>query len=232
MKGYLRVKGFDFKRACLMLTTFEGSKAEVARQRNQVGAIYRRFGAVDLGHSSGKSFESTKYDFPHIRDFLMDRGITSDVSETSTVWSNLVPLYKATTSALDAAILESGVKPWVGCHISHTYDSGASLYLTFACRQQSGQEMQQYLHAKRIVQQSFIDHGATLSHHHAVGTEHLPWLTDDISPVGVMAVAAIKQGLDPGNVMNPGRLRPSATPFEEWSRVGIEPASRSSLMAR
>ncbi len=69
MKSYLKVKGFDFARACLMLTTFEGSKANVARQHRQVSAIYRRFGAVDLGPSSGKSFESTKYDFPHIRDF-------------------------------------------------------------------------------------------------------------------------------------------------------------------
>jgi alkyldihydroxyacetonephosphate synthase len=222
VKGYLRVKGFDFTRACLMLTTFEGSKAHVARQHSQVSAIYRRFGAVDLGSSSGKSFESTKYDFPHIRDFLLDRGITSDVSETATVWSNLVPLYRATTTGLIAAIADSGVKPWVGCHISHSYHSGASLYLTFACRQQHGREMQQYLHAKRAVQQSFIDHGATLSHHHAVGTEHLPWLSDDISPVGVMAIAAIKGGLDPGNVMNPGRLRPSAAPFEEWSRAGSD----------
>jgi alkyldihydroxyacetonephosphate synthase len=224
MKGYLRVKGFDFMRACLMLTTFEGSKANVARQQSQVNAIYRRFGAVDLGPSSGKSFESTKYDFPHIRDFLMDRGITSDVSETSTLWSNIVPLYRATTTALSAAIEENGVKPWVGCHISHTYQCGASLYLTFACRQQRGQEMNQYLRAKRAVQQSFIDHRATLSHHHAVGTEHLPWLVDDISPVGVMAVAAIKAGLDPGNVMNPGRLRPSAKPFAEWSRIGSDAA--------
>jgi alkyldihydroxyacetonephosphate synthase len=222
MKSYLRVKGFDFARVCLMLSTFEGSKDDVTRQHDEVTAIYRRFGAVDLGPSSGKSFESTKYDFPHIRDFLMDHGITSDVSETATVWSNLVPLYRASTSSLVAAIQESGVKPWVGCHISHTYHSGASLYLTFACRQKQGQEMQQYLHAKRLVQQSFIDHGATVSHHHAVGTEHLPWLADDISPVGVMAIAAIKRGLDPGNVMNPGRLRPSAAPFEEWSRGGAE----------
>jgi alkyldihydroxyacetonephosphate synthase len=221
MKSYLRAKGFD-ARACLMLTTFEGSKAGAARQHNQVNAIYRRFGAVDLGSGSGKSFESTKYDFPHIRDFLLDRGITSDVSETSTVWSNIVPLYQATTAGLRAAIQESGVRPWVGCHISHTYQSGASLYLTFACRQQDGREMQQYLHAKRAVQQSFIDHGATLSHHHAVGTEHLPWLTEDISPVGVMAVGAIKGGLDPDNIMNPGRLRPSAAPFEEWSRIGSD----------
>jgi alkyldihydroxyacetonephosphate synthase len=220
MRGYLRVKGFDFAQACLMLTTFEGSATGAARQRSQVNRIYRRFGAVDLGSGSGKSFESTKYDFPHIRDFLMDRSITADVSETSTVWSNLIPLYRATSAALRDAILESGVKPWVGCHISHTYHCGASLYLTFACRQQNGREMQQYLHAKRAAQQSFMDHGATLSHHHAVGTEHLPWLTDDISPVGVMAVAAIKAGLDPDNIMNPGRLRPSAEPFEEWLRPG------------
>ena len=229
MKSYLKVKGFDFARACLMLTTFEGSRSGAARQRSEVNAIYRRFGAVDLGPSSGKSFESTKYDFPHIRDFLMDRGISSDVSETSTVWSNLVPLYGATTSALRAAIAESGVKPWVGCHISHTYECGASLYLTFACRQQDGREMQQYLHAKRTVQQLFIDHGATLSHHHAVGTEHLPWLTDDISPLGVRAVAAIKDGLDPDNIMNPGRLRPSAAPFEEWLRIGSEARATAKL---
>src|ERR1700733_10340829 len=221
MKSYLKAKGFD-SRACLMLTTFEGSKNGAVRQHSQVNEIYRRFGAVDLGSGSGKSFESTKYDFPHIRDFLLDRGITSDVSETSTVWSNIVPLYQATTAGLRAAIQESGVRPWVGCHISHTYRSGASLYLTFACRQQDGHEMKQYLDAKRAVQQSFIDRGATLSHHHAVGTEHLPWLTDDISPVGVMAVAAIKAGLDPDNIMNPGRLRPSAAPFEEWSRIGSD----------
>jgi alkyldihydroxyacetonephosphate synthase len=208
-----------------MLTTFEGSKAGVARQHSQVNEIYRRFGAVDLGPSSGKSFESTKYDFPHIRDFLLDRGITSDVSETSSVWSNLVPLYGATTTALRDAIQSSGVQPWVGCHISHTYHSGASLYLTFACRQQDGREMQQYLQAKRAVQQSFMDHGATLSHHHAVGTEHLPWLADDISPVGVMAIAAIKGALDPRNVMNPGRLRPSTAPFEDWSKIASDDLS-------
>jgi len=230
MKGYLRAKGFDFARACLMLTTFDGSYGSVSRQQSQANSIYRRFGAVDLGPSSGKSFESTKYDFPHIRDFLLDRGVTSDVSETSTVWSNLVPLYRATTTALRTAILESGVKPWIGCHISHTYHCGASLYLTFACRQQDGHEMQQYLHAKRAAQQSFIDCGATLSHHHAVGTEHLPWLTDDISPLGVVAIAAIKAGLDPDNVMNPGRLRPSAEPFEEWLRVGNDSTTIARLL--
>jgi alkyldihydroxyacetonephosphate synthase len=220
-KSYLRAKGFAQPSTCLMLTAFEGTQDAVARQMRQVQAIYRRHGAVGLGAGVGRSFERTKYDFPYIRDFLLDRDATTDVSETSTVWSNVTTLYQDTMAVLRARIGESGVRPWAGCHISHTYQCGASLYFTFGFRQRPGREIEQYLQVKRAAQQSFIDHGATLSHHHAVGTEHLPWLADDISPLGVQAVAAIKHGLDPANIMNPGRLRPSATPFEDWQALGL-----------
>jgi len=116
-----------------MLTVFEGSQARVRRQLRQVQTIYRRFGAISLGEGAGWSFEATKYDFPHIRDFLLDRNVTTDVSETSTVWSSISPLYRDTMKDLDSNILESGVQPWAGCHISHTYHCGASLYFTFGC---------------------------------------------------------------------------------------------------
>jgi alkyldihydroxyacetonephosphate synthase len=215
-KTYLRSKGFAQPRTCLMLTAFEGGPRSVSRRLEQAEAIYRRCGAVGLGAGAGKSFEATKYDFPHIRDFLLDRNVTTDVSETATVWSNIRNVYRDTTAIVRAEVSKSGVRPWAGCHISHTYPCGASLYFTFGFRQQPGREMEQYLQVKRAVQQSFIDQGATLSHHHAVGTEHLPWLTADISPVGVKAVSAIKRGLDPGNIMNPGRLLPSSTPLQDW----------------
>jgi alkyldihydroxyacetonephosphate synthase len=218
-KRYLRARGFDLPRACLMLTAFEGTRRGVARQLREVQRIYGKYGAVSLGASAGKSFESAKYDFPHIRDFLLDRDVTTDVSETSTVWNNIIPLYRETIAVLHGAIQESSVQPWTGCHISHTYQCGASVYFTFGFKQQPGHEMEQYLRVKRGIQQSFIDHGATLSHHHAVGTEHLPWLVADISSLGIQAVAAIKQGLDPGNILNPGRLRPSRNPFEDWTRL-------------
>jgi alkyldihydroxyacetonephosphate synthase len=216
LKTYLRAKGVAHPRACLMLTAFEGNPRRVARRVQQAEAIYKKCGAVGLGAGVGKSFEATKYDFPHIRDFLLDRNVTTDVSETATVWSNITKVYRDTAGVLRDEIRKSGVRPWVGCHISHTYPCGASLYFTFGFRQQLGREMEQYLQVKRAVQQSFIDHGATLSHHHAVGTEHLPWLSADISPVGVQAVSAIKHGLDPANIMNPGRLSPSLNPIENW----------------
>ncbi|HUJ33052.1 MAG TPA: FAD-binding oxidoreductase [Candidatus Acidoferrum sp.] len=219
-KGYLQFKGFDMPRACLMLAALEGRTADVTRKFREVSAIYGRFGGVSLGSGAGKSFEATKFDFPHIRDFLLDHDVTTDVSETSTVWTNILPLYRVTMKTIQARILEAGVPPWTGCHISHTYRSGASVYFTFGFKQQVGREIEQYLHVKRAAQQSFIDHGATLSHHHAVGTEHLPWLAADISPLGLKAVTALKHGLDPANILNPGRLQPSAHPFEDWYRIG------------
>jgi alkyldihydroxyacetonephosphate synthase len=220
-KSYLRIKGFAQTKTCLMLTAIEGSGAELTRQLERVQAIYRRSGAIALGAAAGASFERTKYDFPHIRDFLLDRNVTADVSETSTVWTNILPLYHGAMNALCERIRMSGVLAWTGCHISHTYQCGASVYFTFGFKQQLGYEMEQYLQVKRAVQQSFIDHGATLSHHHAVGTEHLPWLAADISALGVRSIAAIKRELDPNDIMNPGRLRPSATPFEEWQALGV-----------
>ena len=220
-KSYLHMKGVALPRVCLLLTAMEGNRADVLRMKKKVESIYRKSDAISLGAQSGKSFEATKYDFPYIRDFLLDRDVTADVSETSTVWSNIVPLYKGTMSALTAQIHESGEPLFGGCHISHTYQCGASIYFTFAFKQEPRREIEQYLRIKRATQQSFIDHGATLSHHHAVGTEHLPWLAADISPLGVRAVAAIKGGFDPGNIMNPGRLQPSANPFEDWMAPGL-----------
>ena len=47
-------------------------------------------------------------------------------------------------------------------------------------------------------------HGATITHHHAVGRDHDPWYRQQRpDPVGV-ALAAAKDALDPSGVLNPG----------------------------
>jgi alkyldihydroxyacetonephosphate synthase len=64
----------------------------------------------------------------------------------------------------------------------------------------------QYDVVKSAIQQAFVDHGATLSHHHAVGTEHAPWLEQDISGPGVAMLTALLDGVDPGGHLNPGKI--------------------------
>jgi hypothetical protein len=51
-----------------------------------------------------------------------------------------------------------------------------------------------------------VDSGATLSHHHAVGTEHAQWLEEDISAPGVAMLRALFEGTDPGANLNPGKI--------------------------
>lgn len=201
-----KIKKFDLDKACVLLVGFEGNKKNFYRQRKEVHAIYKRFGGFNLGKGPGRSFEKGKYDFPYLRDFVMDYGVTADVSETSTVWSNLVPLYAKTRTAILNAIAETGSKPWCTCHISHSYRTGASLYFTFAFKQQPGTELQQYLHVKHAAENAFMQHGGTLSHHHAVGYEHMPWIEEELSAVGVKAIQGIKNMLDPKGIMNPGKI--------------------------
>jgi len=50
--------------------------------------------------------------------------------------------------------------------------------------------------------------GATITHHHAVGTDHRPWMTDEVGPLGVEVLRAVKKVLDPTGILNPGKLIP------------------------
>jgi alkyldihydroxyacetonephosphate synthase len=62
--------------------------------------------------------------------------------------------------------------------------------------------------------------GGTLSHHHAVGTEHRPWMTQEVSPAGLQALHALKTSLDPKHVLNPGKLLPEPGAAECSGQTG------------
>ena len=108
-------------------------------------------------------------------------------------------------AAARGAFSDLGVMGYIMCHLSHSYHSGACLYFTFAFKPAEGREpLEQYDVVKSAIQQTFVDSGATLSHHHAVGTEHSQWLEQDISAPGVECCGPLR-GFDPGAHLNPGR---------------------------
>jgi alkyldihydroxyacetonephosphate synthase len=51
-----------------------------------------------------------------------------------------------------------------------------------------------------------VEQGGTITHHHAVGLDHAPYLPEEIGPLGIAALRAVKTELDPTGVMNPGKL--------------------------
>jgi alkyldihydroxyacetonephosphate synthase len=112
-------------------------------------------------------------------------------------------VYDAVRGALEGA-LDS---PIVLCHISHVYETGASLYFTVAARQQ-GDGLDQWARAKAAASDAMLAAGGTITHHHAVGHDHKPWLAREIGPVGVEMLRAVKRAVDPTGVLNPGVLVP------------------------
>ena len=47
-----------------------------------------------------------------------------------------------------------------------------------------------------------------MSHHHAVGTDHLSGMRWEIGDLGVTVLQSVKDALDPAGIMNPGKLIP------------------------
>ena len=208
LAAYLRRRrGFDLDAMCLSFIGYEGTEGHVAAQRKAVGRIVGRHGGLCVGASPGELYDQKKFDTPYIRDFLLDRGALADVSETAAPWSRLTAVYDAVMAAAHGAFDVLGVRGYVMCHLSHSYHAGACLYFTFGFKPSPGEEeLAQYDRVKSAIQQAFIDAGATLSHHHAVGTEHARWLEEDISAPGVAMLQSLFRGMDPGANLNPGKI--------------------------
>jgi alkyldihydroxyacetonephosphate synthase len=202
-----RRRDYDIDAMCLSFIGYEGSKGHVSAQRKLVGKIVARHGGLCIGSSPGELYDQKKFDTPYIRDFLLDRGAPADVSETSAPWSALPTLYTNVMAAAHGAFDELGVTGYIMCHLSHSYHAGACLYFTFSFKPSGRREaIEEYDVVKVAIQQAFVESGATLSHHHAVGTEHAQWLEADISAPGIAMLRALFDGFDPGANLNPGKI--------------------------
>ena len=211
-KGLMAVlarRGWQLDQACLSFIGYEGGKSHVAREKKLVKDIVSNHGGIVLGKGPGVLYDQKKFDTPYIRDFLLDRGAIGDVSETAAPWSKLRPLYDNVMAAANRAFAEIGVVGWIMCHLSHSYHSGACLYFTFAFKHDGVEPLAQYDRVKSAIQQAFVDSDGTLSHHHAVGTEHAEWLEQDLSPAGAALIQALFDGVDPGGNLNPGKIVPT-----------------------
>ncbi|GAB7193536.1 FAD-binding oxidoreductase [Kineococcus sp. NUM-3379] len=202
-----RRKGMDLSRMCLSFIGFEGSAAHVKRSRGLVNDIVAKHGGFCVGAGPGRLYDQKKFDTPYIRDFILDRGAVGDVSETSSTWATLETVHDNVVAAANRAFDQIGVKGFIFCHLSHSYHMGACQYFTFAYVASGRRdELEEYDIVKGAIQQAFIDNGATLSHHHAVGREHARWYEQDTSPAGAEIVRTLFDGVDPGRNLNPGAI--------------------------
>ncbi|WP_424809733.1 FAD-binding oxidoreductase [Rhodococcus sp. 27YEA15] len=192
---------------CLGITTYEGTAELVSQRMAQARAVLAAHGGTSLGPEPGNDWEKGRFDAPYLRDALLDAGALCETLETATTWGNLANVRTAVTQALVDALTTQGTSPLVMCHISHTYTTGASLYFTVVCAQTTDPSGQ-WLAAKRAAGDAITGSGATITHHHAVGVDHRPWMADEIGGLGANILQAVKNAVDPAGILNPGKLIP------------------------
>jgi alkyldihydroxyacetonephosphate synthase len=191
---------------CMLIVGWEGERESVLRRRELSRRVLRTGGAVPLGASAGSSWEHGRYEGPHLRDSLIDAGVLVDTLETAHSYTRIGELYEAVGGAIRSAIESSGGGAVVMCHVSHVYRDGASLYFTFLGAARHGSELEQWRAIKSAACEAIVRTGGTITHHHAVGRDHAPYLPAEVGSLGIGVLAAVKEELDPAGVMNPGKL--------------------------
>jgi alkyldihydroxyacetonephosphate synthase len=209
-RAYLTARGRGASQTgrCIAILGFEGEEGEVKSRRARALRLVRHDGGVALGGSPGRAWLAGRYQAPYLRDDLLSHGVMVETLETATRWSNVERLHDAVAGAIERALAEEGTPGIVMCHVSHLYETGASLYYTFIARQHEGSEIEQWRAVKRAASEAILAGGGTITHHHAVGRDHAPWLKSEIGERGVAALGALKAELDPAGIMNPGKLLP------------------------
>ncbi len=189
---------------CLLVCGWEGAPESIARRRGVVAARLRGWGGRRLGQRPGRAWERSRFAGPHLRDDLLDRGALVETLETATSWTNLATLHRAVRDALPGM--------HVGCHVSHLYPTGASLYYTVLGVQEPEDPTGQWRSAKEAGTGAIVAAGGTISHHHAVGRDHAHWLEAEAGTLGLELLRALKERCDPAGIMNPGKLLPQRDP--------------------
>ena len=202
--GYLGLR--RRREGCLMVVGLEGDEESVARRRALAVRELRRGGAAYLGQAAGRSWEHGRFQAPYLRDTLMDIGAMVETLETSHTWAGLEGLRKAVGSAIRDSLAAQGTPGLVLCHLSHAYADGASLYYTFIARSRRGAEIEQWAAVKRAASEAIVVHGGTITHHHAVGRDHVPYMEAEVGRTGLEVLRSVKERLDPTGIMNPEKL--------------------------
>ena len=178
--------------------------------------MLRSGGAAALGGAPGRAWERGRYEGPYLRDELLDLGYLVETLETAHTWSRLGHLYEEVRAAIGAALAGQGTPGIVICHLSHAYRDGASLYFTFLARRRPGAEIEQWRVVKAAACEAIVEAGGTITHHHAVGRDHAPYMRAEVGELGIEVLRAVKERLDPAGIMNPGKLIPADQRLRGW----------------
>jgi alkyldihydroxyacetonephosphate synthase len=166
----------------------------------------------DSGKKTGDSGQAGSWknafiEMPYLQNVLLSLGVIADTFETAIPWDRFDGLHAAIVKNVRGAMKEVCGSPChLSCRFTHVYPDGPAPYYTFIAKARPGAELEQWAAIKKAASDTLIEHGATITHHHAVGRTHAPWYRKQRPPGFGDALRALKGALDPEGILNPGAL--------------------------
>ncbi|MDP9294818.1 MAG: FAD-binding oxidoreductase [Actinomycetota bacterium] len=186
--------------AALLVLGFE----EVVEPAERAFEVCRAHGGtVEEGGGGAGAWRSAFLRAPYLRDTFVAMGVVSETFETAITWERLPALIERVSGEVAEAVGGAGS---VTCRLTHAYPDGAAPYFTVLAPARRGDEVEQWTAVKRVASDAVLAAGVTITHHHAVGRDHLPWYDRQRPEPFAAALRAAKSALDPQGLLNPGVL--------------------------
>jgi alkyldihydroxyacetonephosphate synthase len=153
-------------------------------------------------------WEKSRFYSPYLRNTLWEAGYALDTLETAVPWASVMATAIDTQKIIHEGLANIGERVLVFAHLSHVYNDGASIYITYLYRRANDPEetLRRWQVLKEAASRVIIAHGGTISHQHGVGIDHAPYLSAEKGPLGMQALEMITRVFDPDEIMNPGKL--------------------------
>jgi alkyldihydroxyacetonephosphate synthase len=144
---------------------------------------------------------------PYMRELTVPLGVINDTFESAVTWDKFEEFHVTVSAATAEAIREAtGRAGTLSTRFTHVYPDGPAPYYTFNASGTQGRLIEQWRHIKSRASDAVLAAGGTITHHHAVGRDHMPWYREQRPILFGCALEAVKRALDPTGILNPGVL--------------------------
>ena len=203
----LRIKRFKDLEMVASTIVMEGTKGEVAHQREVIFRLAKKHGALSAGAKNGKVGYTLTFGIAYIRDFFNQFQIIGESFETSVPWDRIHAVTAAVQEELGKRTQEAGIngKPYLAYRVTQTYHSGVCIYFTLGFSAKGLAQPHEVYHViERALRQVILDHGGSLSHHHGIGKSRHAFLPQIQSENSIAVLRQTKRAMDPHNVFGIG----------------------------
>ena len=184
----------------MLLMEFHGSPASVQEQAETVQAIAAEFGGEGFEWASTPEERTRLWTARHKAYFAgmqMNPGCRSVTTDTCVPISRLAEIIEASVADADA----SGLPYYIVGHVGD-----GNFHLAYLVKEgDAGQRATAERLSMQMVQRAIALEG-TCTGEHGIGLHKMGFLEGETGAGAIAAMRAIKRALDPGNIMNPGKI--------------------------